>query len=178
MSRAVDELAGRLAAILAGSHVVGARGVPAGAFTQAVAASSEVSGEWQDVPQDRMWEVLWQTQGDEADAPADELQGPHVLTVSAVLRVQYALNRVGAFEPPKSGAGGALGVMGDVAQRALGDGESLRFVLHGSAIWEGIAIGCDVGRQRVDPFDALRAVLTVPLTWRVSVSAASAPGWT
>lgn len=177
MSRAVDALRTRLAAIMAGTHTVGDRAVPEGAFVEAVAMSSSISGEWQDVPQERMWEVLWGTQGDEGDAPADAFQGPHTLTVTAVLRVQYPLERVSAFEPPKPGAGGALGVMSDVSQRGLADGESLRYVLHGSPVWEGVAIGCDVGRHRVDAFDALRAVLTMPLTWRVSVSAATSPGW-
>ncbi len=177
MARAVDSLRERLAAILSGSHVVGDRGVPADAFVEAVAASASMSGEWQDVPRERMWDVLWQIEGDENDVPADALQGPHVLTISATLRVQYPLDRIGAFEPPKQGAGGGLGVMGNVTQRGLGDGEALRYVMHGSLVWQGVAIGCDVGRFRVDPFDALRAVLTVPLAWRVMVSASTAPGW-
>lgn len=171
MSRAVDAIATRLAALMAGTYTAGGRYVTGATFTVATPVSSAASPEWQDVPTDRVYEVEWSAQGDETTPPST--QGPSPLTIRATLRVQYALDRPSAFEPSPA----SLGLSQTPSQRALGDHEALRWIFRHLPVWSGVAFDCVVGDASIARTDPLRLVLSFPLTWKVSVSATAAPGW-
>jgi len=177
VSRAVDAIRTRLYDLLAGTYTSGGRYVTGATFTEAKPVSSSASPEWQDVAVDRVFDVAWPDQGDEGDAAQNTFQGPHILTIRGVLRVQYALARPGAFEPPPAGAGGSLGIVEAATKRALADAEQLRWILSHTPVWSGVAISCTVGRAQAAQGDALRVLCSIPLTWLASVSASSAPGW-
>lgn len=176
MARAVDLVDARLRALLAGTYTTGGRYVTGVTFTEAIPVSGDI-GAWQDVPGDRVFDLVWRDQGDEDDAPANTYQGPHALTLNGVLRVQYATDRTSALEPPPEGPGGPLGMLAAPTKRALGDAEQLRWILSHTPVWSGVAIGCTVGRHTATSADALRVVLEIPLTWLVMASADTAPGW-
>lgn len=177
MTRAVDQLDTRLRALLDGSYTAGGRYVTGATFTEAKPVNAAASAEWQDVVKDRMWDIVWTSQGDEGDVPQSTFQGPHVVTLTATLRVQYATDRTGSMEPPPAGPLGPLGTLAAPTKRALGDAEQLRWIFSHTPVWSGVAIGCAVGRQTVADAGPLRVVLTLSLTWQVSASAATGPGW-
>lgn len=176
MARAVDLVDARTRNLMTGAYTDGGRYVSGATFVEAVPVSATVAA-WQDVVEDRVFDLVWESQGDEGDEPQNTYQGPHVLTLSATLRVQYALDRTSALEPPPPGPGGDLGTLSAPSRRALGDAEQLRWIFAHTPVWSGVAAGCTVGRQSVVPSDGLRVVLLIPLTWIVAASASTAPGW-
>lgn len=177
MARASDLIDARLRALVAGTYTTGGRYVTGATFTEAKPVSSDLGAAWQDVVKDRMWDLVWQDQGDEGDEPQNTYQGPHILTLSALLRVQYATDRTSALEPPPDASGGSLGNLAAPTRRALGDAEQLRYIFSHTPVWSGVAIGCVVGRQRPLQTGPLRVVLEMLLTWQVAASADTAPGW-
>ncbi len=172
MARAVDLLDARLRGLLSGAYTSGGRYVAGATFTEALPVSSPGAAAWQDVPVDRTWDVVWGQLATEDGQPVNSFQGPHVLVARATLRVQYALDRTGAFEPPP----GDLGLPAAATRKALGDAEALHFIFGHAPAWSGVAIGCTVGEASTQ-VDGLRLVLSLPLLFRFAVSAAAAPGW-
>lgn len=172
MARAVDLIDARLRGLLAGTYTSGGRHVTGATFTEAKPVSSSSSPEWQDVPADRLWDLVWGDAGTEDGQPVNSFQGPHVMTATATLRVQYALDRTGAFEPPPGG----LGLPSAPSKKAAADAEALHYIFSHSPAWSGVAIGCTVGRATTQA-QGLRLVMSLPLLFRFTVSAATAPGW-
>ncbi len=177
MARAVDLINTRLRALLDGSYTAGGRYVTGATFTEAKPVNASASVEWQDVVKDRVWDIVWSSQGDENDVPQNTFQGPHALAIVGTLRVQYAVDRVGGMEPPPAGGGGGpLGTAAAPTLRALGDAEQLRWILSHTPVWSGVATRCTVGRHTATQA-GLRVVLEMPLEWGAMASADTAPGW-
>ncbi len=172
MARGVELIDARLRGLLSGAYTSGGRSVAGATFTEAVPVSSPAAAAWQDVPADRTWDVEWLAQATEDGQPVNSFQGPHVLRATATLRVQYALDRTSAFDPPPAD----LGLVAAATRKALADAEQLHWVLSHAPVWSGVAIGCTVGEASTRA-EGLRLMMLLPLRFLFATSAATAPGW-
>lgn len=174
----------RLAALLAGTYTTGGRYVSGVTFTESPVYLPLENPEWPDVVVDRTWDLHWSPSDlplafdvDGDGGQENTFQGPHVTRVGALLRVQYELTRPEQLAPRITEL--LLGALETATRKATDDAAVLRWMLHHTPNWTGgdVAIGCMVGRITTAKADTLRVVSTIPLTWLVSVSAVTSPGW-
>lgn len=177
-----DDLLTRLQGLLAGTYTTGGRYVTGATFVQSNVYLPQENPEWPDVVVDRTWDLHW-SPGDlplRFDVATDNeqentYQGPHVTQVGALLRVQYELTRPENAAPRDTEL--VMGALSTATKKATDDAAVLRWMLHHTPNWSGVAIGCSVGRVTTAKADTVRVVSQIPLTWLVSVSAVTSPGW-
>ena len=181
MGLAADLLT-RLQGLLAGTYTAGGRYVSGVTFTAGQVYLPQENPEWPDVVVDRQWDLHWSPEGlplrwDTADpqGQANPHQGPHVTQVGALLRVHYEITRPEAVAPRETEL--VMGALAAATRKATDDAAALRFLLIWPPNWTDIAITCMVGPITTAKADTLRVVSTIPLTWLVSTSAVTAPGW-
>lgn len=176
----LDDIRTRIAALLDGTYTTGGRYVTGATLTESPVFLPRENPEWPDVVVDRTWDLTWTPSGlpltfDVPGGVESAFQGPHVTTVGAALRVQYEITRPESLVPRETEL--SLGALEVASRKAANDAAQLRWMLHYTRSWSGVAIGCSVGPSTGAKADTLRWVQTIPLVWMVSTSATTAPGW-
>lgn len=180
MSALLDDLRTRLAGLLAGTYTAGGRYVTGATLAESPVTLPLENPEWPPSVVDRTWDLVWTPSGmpltfETPGGQADAYQGPHVTLVGALLRVQYQIARPDSLAPPEADL--SLGAFEACSRKAVNDAAALRFIFMLPAVWNGVALDCAIGPSTGVKADALRWVQTIPLTWKLSTSAATAPGW-
>ena len=177
-----DDILTRLQGLLAGTYTTGGRYVTGATFTASPVYLPQENPEWPDVVVDRTWDLHWSPPDlplafdvDTAEGQENTFQGPHITRVGALLHVQYELTRPEAVAPRETEL--VLGAISAATKKATDDGAALRWLLHHTPNWLNVAVACHVGRVTTAKADTVRVVSTIPLTWLVSVSAVTSPGW-
>jgi hypothetical protein len=176
------DLRARLVGLLAGTYTAGGRSVTGATFTESPVVLPQQNPQWPDSVVDRTWDFHWSPEAipltfDTADPQGQEnpYQGPHTTRVGGVLRVQYELARPAPHYPRVAEV--ALGAIEAATRKATDDAARLRWLLTWPPNWNDIAITCMVGPVTTTQADTMRVVSVIPLTWLVSTSAVTAPGW-
>ena len=177
-----DDILTRLQSLLAGTYTTGGRYVTGATFTAGQVYLPQENPEWPDVVVDRAYDLHWSPADlplafdvDTPEGQENTFQGPHITRVGALLYVHYELTRPEAVAPRETEL--VLGALNAATRKATDDGAALRWMLHHTPNWLNVAVGCGVGRITTAKADTVRVVSTIPLTWLVSVSAVTSPGW-